>query len=166
MSMPGLWSDDVLAPRPRPVARQVAVVPRERVYGETGPSPQALAAEKAARRERERQEAIAAAWAEGFRAAELKFGLGVYYERPTNKTMTTIVAEVASKHGFTFDEMTSARRQRDLVIARQEAMWRCKKETPYSLPRIGTFFGGRDHTTVLHAVRRHEERMAREAEAK
>jgi chromosomal replication initiator protein len=40
---------------------------------------------------------------------------------------------------------------------RQTAMWLCKQLTTRSLPDIGRRFGGRDHTTVLHAVRRIEE---------
>lgn len=72
--------------------------------------------------------------------------------------MRQIVIEVATKHGFTVNEMVSHRRARPLVIARHEAMWRCFKETPCSLPQIGRLFD-RDHTTVLHAIRKHEQRM-------
>ena len=51
-------------------------------------------------------------------------------------------------------EIISARRNQATAIARQVAMYVCKTETLHSLPEIGRRFGGRDHTTVLHAVRK------------
>lgn len=59
-------------------------------------------------------------------------------------------------------DMTSARRTRAMVMARQIAMYLCKRHTPNSLPDIGRRFGGRDHTTVLHAVARVERMMGTE----
>jgi hypothetical protein len=53
-------------------------------------------------------------------------------------------------------ELISARRTTDVVRPRQIAMFLAKDLTPHSLPVIGRKFGGRDHTTVLHAVRRIE----------
>ena len=148
-----------------------SIVPRERVYGAVAPplSPSAeSAARLAAQRARERQEAEAKAWEAGFKAAELTYGMGVYYDaiKPRPNRMAQICNEVAAKHGYPVDELFSERRSRPVVIARQEAMWRCKRETPFSLPSIGRFMGGRDHTTVMHGIRRHEERMAKEATAK
>jgi chromosomal replication initiator protein len=52
--------------------------------------------------------------------------------------------------------MTSARRAREVARPRQVAMYLSKQLTPKSLPDIGRRFGGRDHTTVLHAVRKIE----------
>lgn len=74
-----------------------------------------------------------------------------------------IVIEVAIKHGFTGPEITSSRRFVPLVAARHEAMWRLSKETSMSLPAIGRKLGGKDHTTVLYGIRRHEERMRQQA---
>ena len=51
----------------------------------------------------------------------------------------------------------SANRQKTIARPRQIAMFFCKSLTTKSLPEIGRKFGGRDHTTVLHAVRRVEE---------
>ncbi|MGH6980494.1 MAG: helix-turn-helix domain-containing protein, partial [Stellaceae bacterium] len=51
----------------------------------------------------------------------------------------------------------SARRAREIARPRQVAMYLCKMLTPRSLPEIGKKFGGRDHTTVIHAIRRIEE---------
>lgn len=76
-------------------------------------------------------------------------------------SMLEIAREVARKHGFkSWRELTVHRRAKEYVIPRQEAMWRCYKETGQSLPTIGRFFGGFDHTTVIHACRAHEARMA------
>jgi hypothetical protein len=71
-----------------------------------------------------------------------------------------IVDEVATKHGFTPEELFARRRQNALVVARHEVMWRLKREaTAWSLPQIGRYLGGMDHTSVLHGVRRHQERL-------
>ena len=50
--------------------------------------------------------------------------------------------------------MDSAKRSRNLVVPRQIAMYLCKEMTDNSLPQIGKEFGGRDHTTVLHACKK------------
>ena len=57
-------------------------------------------------------------------------------------------------------EMTSARRAREYAWPRQEAMYLAKKLTPLSLPNIGHLFGNRDHSTVIHACRQVEKRVA------
>jgi chromosomal replication initiator protein len=53
--------------------------------------------------------------------------------------------------------MYSARRARAVARPRQVAMYLAKQLTPRSLPEIGRKFGGRDHTTVMHAVRKIEQ---------
>ena len=60
--------------------------------------------------------------------------------------------------------MTSARRAREVARPRQVAMYLSKQLTPKSLPDIGRRFGGRDHTTVIHAVRQIEKLRASDAE--
>jgi len=57
-------------------------------------------------------------------------------------------------------DMHSARRARAVARPRQVAMYLAKQLTPRSLPEIGRKFGGRDHTTVIHAVRKIEELSA------
>src|SRR5207244_2743233 len=52
--------------------------------------------------------------------------------------------------------LASDRRQRPLLLARQVGMYLARKLTPLSLQQIGAYFGGRDHTTVLHACRKIE----------
>ncbi|TMJ12633.1 MAG: chromosomal replication initiator protein DnaA [Alphaproteobacteria bacterium] len=61
-------------------------------------------------------------------------------------------------------EMTSARRAREVARPRQVAMYLSKQLTPRSLPEIGRRFGGRDHTTVIHAVRQIEKLRSQDPE--
>ena len=58
---------------------------------------------------------------------------------------------VCEKLSIPVGELTSSRRTKDLVLARQIAMYLVRQLTPASLPTIGKLFGGRDHSTVLHA---------------
>lgn len=67
-----------------------------------------------------------------------------------------IQREVAAFFHIPVAEMTSERRAREVARPRQVAMYLAKKLTPKSLPNIGRQFGGRDHTTVIHAVRQVE----------
>jgi len=67
-----------------------------------------------------------------------------------------IQRECASGYGVGFDELTSRRRDMPIVQARQVAMLLSKLLRNDSLPEIGRRFGGRDHTTVLHACRKLE----------
>lgn len=80
--------------------------------------------------------------------------------RPDPFRWRSIIEEVAQKHGVLMSDMRSVRRGRPLVAARHEAMWRMRNETSMSLPEIGRRLGGRDHTTVLHGIRKHEARIA------
>lgn len=68
------------------------------------------------------------------------------------------MADIARAVSRIFDVSTtdiySARRTANIVWPRQIAMWYCKTYTLHSLPEIGRFFNGRDHTTVLYAVRK------------
>lgn len=65
-----------------------------------------------------------------------------------------IIEAVAENFGFSRDEVLSAKRQQNLVMARQIAMYVCRKNLGLSYPIIGRIFGGRDHTTVLHAMKK------------
>ena len=64
---------------------------------------------------------------------------------------------VARQFNVSKNDLLSNRRTRMIVRPRQIAMYLAKVMTPRSLPEIGRRFGGRDHTTVLHAVRKIEE---------
>ncbi len=58
---------------------------------------------------------------------------------------------VASHFRIKVDDLVSKRRTRNVTVPRQLAMFLCRELTDWSLPKIGEFFGGRDHTTVIHA---------------
>ena len=75
-------------------------------------------------------------------------------------TIDEIQKRVAEHYNIRLADMHSARRARAVARPRQVAMYLCKQLTPRSLPEIGRKFGGRDHTTVMHAVRRIEELRA------
>jgi chromosomal replication initiator protein len=77
--------------------------------------------------------------------------------RERRVTIDEIQRRVAEHFNIRFAEMTSARRARAFARPRQVAMYLSKQLTSRSLPEIGRKFGGRDHTTVMHAVRRIEE---------
>lgn len=72
-------------------------------------------------------------------------------------TVDQIQKIVAEHFGLKQADLISERRARAVARPRQAAMWLAKQITTRSLPDIGRRFGGRDHTTVLHAVRRIEE---------
>jgi len=65
-----------------------------------------------------------------------------------------IKKKVASYFNLNIREMTSSKRSKNVAYPRQVAMYASKELTTQSLPEIGNQFGGRDHTTVLHAVRK------------
>ena len=75
-------------------------------------------------------------------------------------TIDEIQKRVAEHYNIRLADMHSARRARAVARPRQVAMWLCKQLTPRSLPEIGRKFGGRDHTTVMYAVRKIEELKA------
>lgn len=62
-----------------------------------------------------------------------------------------IMGQTAAYFGLTMDQLSSSDRSRPIVEARQIAMYLCRELTDLSLPKIGEAFGGRDHTTVMHA---------------
>lgn len=72
-------------------------------------------------------------------------------------TIDEIQRKVAEHFNIRVADMHSARRARSVARPRQVAMYLSKQLTPRSLPEIGKKFGGRDHTTVIHAVRKIEE---------
>jgi chromosomal replication initiator protein len=75
-------------------------------------------------------------------------------------TVDMIQKTVSEHYGLKQADLISERRARAVARPRQVAMWLAKQITTRSLPDIGRRFGGRDHTTVLHAVRRIEQLKA------
>jgi chromosomal replication initiator protein len=75
-------------------------------------------------------------------------------------TAATIMAQTAAYFSLTMEDLCGQSRSRVLVNARQIAMYLCRELTDLSLPKIGQQFGGRDHTTVIHADRKIRQLMA------
>jgi len=78
-------------------------------------------------------------------------------------TIEEIQKKVAAHFNIRTSDMHSARRARSVARPRQVAMYLAKQLTSRSLPEIGRKFGGRDHTTVMHAVKKVEELRERDA---
>ena len=81
---------------------------------------------------------------------------------PTSITITAglILAQTSAYFGVSMNQIISPDRSRHLVTARQIGMYLCREMTTLSLPKIGEIFGGRDHTTVIHAYRKINKQMA------
>ena len=75
-------------------------------------------------------------------------------------TGQAIMAQTAAYFSLTLEDLCGTSRSRVLVNARQIAMYLCRELTDLSLPKIGQMFGGRDHTTVMHADRKIRQLMA------
>jgi chromosomal replication initiator protein len=71
---------------------------------------------------------------------------------PRRITPQMILETTAASYGFSVDALCGPSRTRPLVTARQVAMYLVRNLTDYSYPAIARVFGGRDHTTVIHAV--------------
>ncbi|MEO6958234.1 MAG: chromosomal replication initiator protein DnaA, partial [Antricoccus sp.] len=69
-------------------------------------------------------------------------------------TAQMIMNVVANYFDVSIDDLCGRNRSKVLVMPRQIAMYLCRELTDLSLPRIGQHFGGKDHTTVMHAVRK------------
>jgi chromosomal replication initiation ATPase DnaA len=78
--------------------------------------------------------------------------------RPPGPSWRQIVKQVAAKHGVTFEAIIGHQRNKALVIARHEALYRLSQETTFSLVKIGHKMQ-RDHTSVMYGIHKHKERM-------
>ena len=72
----------------------------------------------------------------------------------TNPTIRSIQDEVCNFFEVTMNDLKSPRRHKRIVVPRQVAMYLCKQLTSRSLPEIAAKFGGKDHTTVIHACKK------------
>jgi chromosomal replication initiator protein len=80
--------------------------------------------------------------------------------RPRIITPELILDETAKMFGWTVDDLCGKSRRRPLVTARQIGMYVFRELTDYSYPKIAEEFGGRDHTTVMHACEKIRAQMA------
>ncbi len=75
-------------------------------------------------------------------------------------TIDFIQRKVCEFYNIKLSDLNAAKRQKTIATARQVAMYLCKQLTTKSLPDIGQNFGGRDHSTVIHAVKKIKERIS------
>lgn len=82
--------------------------------------------------------------------------LSRYFEHPQENLITpdAVLRAVAERYGVDVDNLKSLSRQARVVLARQVAMYLIRHLTDTSLPAIGKAFGGKDHSTVLHAIKK------------
>ena len=79
----------------------------------------------------------------------------IFPDNTTKEITLEIIREVVATHfKITIEDLNSGKRNKNLAMPRQIAMYLCRELTDTSLPQIGEFFGGRDHTTVLHAYKK------------
>jgi len=76
-------------------------------------------------------------------------------------SLQAIILAVTRYYDIKLTDLVSRRRTKSIALPRQVCMWLARRHTRFSLDEIGGHFGGRDHTTVLHAIRTIEERRAR-----
>jgi chromosomal replication initiator protein len=93
-------------------------------------------------------------------SAEHIIGDLVRSKEPRRVKIDDILRVVMKHFGVNRGDLLSSRRNRSIVRPRQIGMWLAKSLTARSLPEIGRRFGGRDHTTVLHAIRKIESLLA------
>jgi len=79
-------------------------------------------------------------------------------------TIEEIQRKVAEHYNIRLSDMIGPKRLRNIARPRQVAMYLAKQLTPRSLPEIGRRFGGRDHTTIMHGVRKIEELMTTDSQ--
>jgi chromosomal replication initiator protein len=91
---------------------------------------------------------------------------GLYPElRPRARTLRDIQEETCSVFGISIEQLLSTSRAAPVTWPRQVAMYLARELTDQSLPAIGRAFGGRNHTTVMHACKRTAERIATDPDA-
>ncbi|MBC8309814.1 MAG: chromosomal replication initiator protein DnaA [Planctomycetes bacterium] len=72
---------------------------------------------------------------------------------PTNISIQNILDSVTVFYNIKLSDLLSKRRHKSITVPRQVGMWLSRKHTRFSLEEIGGYFGGRDHTTVMHAIK-------------
>lgn len=95
--------------------------------------------------------------------AEMKHLANLREKVITNELIQKVVAE---SFGVKPSDLKSKRRTRTVVLPRQVAMYLCRQLAGSSLPEIGNFFGGKDHSTVIHSCRVIEEKREKDHELK
>lgn len=86
------------------------------------------------------------------------------WDRFAGTTVRNIMLACCEFYQVSKEDMLSPRRNKQVVYARQVAMYLCRKLTMRSMPEIGMKLGGRDHTTVMHGVAKIEKLLQTDAE--
>ncbi len=77
-------------------------------------------------------------------------------------TLTNIINAVTAFYSVKLSDLQSKRRHKSITGPRQVCMWLARKRTRFSLEEIGAYFGGRDHTTVMHSIKTVDEHMSKD----
>jgi chromosomal replication initiator protein len=88
----------------------------------------------------------------------------VFAPSDVTPTMADVLRVTARHFGLEVEDLTSKGRRQELVVPRQIAMYLIRSLTSHSFPEIGEFFGGRDHSTVLYAAKKIQDRLDDDAE--
>ena len=86
-------------------------------------------------------------------AAKQAIGEQVGPDGSQHPTIQQIIDAITRFYDVKLTDLLSKRRHKSIALPRQVGMWLARKHTRYSLEEIGGYFGGRDHTTVMHAIR-------------
>jgi len=90
----------------------------------------------------------------------------IIFTRQKNITVKGIIEATADNFNLKPEDVLSKKRTQDIALTRQVAMYLCRMLTDLSLPKIGNEFGGRDHTTVLHAFKKIDTLIANNSDLK
>ncbi len=90
----------------------------------------------------------------------------IIFTRQKNITINNVIEATSEGFNIKPEEVRSKKRTQHIALTRQVAMYLCRMLTDLSLPKIGEEFGGRDHTTVLHAFKKIEEMITNDSEFK
>ncbi len=90
----------------------------------------------------------------------------IIFSRQKNITINYVTEVTAEAFNIKPEEIKSKKRTQDIALTRQVAMYLCRMLTDLSLPKIGEEFGGRDHTTVLHAFKKIEQMISNDNDFK
>ncbi len=92
--------------------------------------------------------------------AQSALGESVLHPGGSQITLQNIINAVTSFYAVKLSDLQSKRRHKSITGPRQVCMWLARKRTRFSLEEIGGYFGGRDHTTVMHSIRTVDDRMS------
>ena len=86
-------------------------------------------------------------------------GNGLSGDRPRHVSIQDVFDSVIMFYDAKLSDLLSKKRHKSITVPRQVGMWLARKHTRFSLEEIGGYFGGRDHTTVMHAVKTVEQKI-------